>query len=150
MSSKYVRDTFTAFLVAQNPTEKVIDISAESDNLQDFLTLKGVKPSDNWVGILFIGAEESPVSIVADGTQGKYRETGVVEINVVAKARLGIGAAIISRADVIVNTLRGRRIGDIIIEGIVPPNFGTGGSIDFEAGMTSAIILISYKRDLSL
>lgn len=150
MSSKYVRDTFTAFLVAAAPTEKILDISAEAENIQDFLSANGVKHTDPWVGILFMSNEEVPIGLTADGTKGRYRETGVVEIHIVAKTKVGVGAQIISRADTIVNSLRGRRIGDMIIEGVVPPNFGTGGTIDFEAGMTSAIIMVSYERDLNL
>lgn len=150
MSSKYVRDTMVSHITAALPTEKVLDISGESQNIQDFLSANNVKHTDNWIGLTFTGGDETPVSLTANNVQGVYREIGAVEIYVVSKSKPGIAGAIIIRADAIVNALRGQRIGDIIIESIVQPNFGTGGTLDFEAGMTSALVLCSYQRDLAI
>jgi hypothetical protein len=150
MSSGYVRNQIIGYLQTELPTEKILDISAEFENIQDFLSANGVRHTEPWIGLTFLGGEESPMGLVADGLQGKYREIGSVEIHIVAKSKIGIGASIITRADAVVNSLRGRRIGDILIESIVQPNFGTGSTMDFEAGMTSAVVLAAFQRDLDL
>ena len=119
-------------------------------SFKDFLDDNGVGPSDNWVGLQFVGDSEEPITIDADGTKGKYRETGQVLIHVVAPVGFGIVPAIMARAETLRNLLRGRRIGDIIIESVTPANFGFGAALQFEGGYTAATFICGYERDFDL
>lgn len=150
MSGTFVRDSIISFFQTEVPTETLIDISAEFEELQDLLTYHGVAEGANWVGIQFVGAEEIPVDIRATNGKGTYREVGVVYIHVVAVARIGGGNAILNRAEAIREVFRGQRIGPILIEGVSPPNFGNGISLDFEGGYTSATFTLDYEYQFSL
>lgn len=149
MSSSAVRTQITNYLQA-NSAETLLDISGVYDEMQDFLDDNAVGPSDNWVGLQFVGDSEEPITIDADGTKGKYRETGQVLIHVVAPVGFGIVPAIMARAETLRNLLRGRRIGDIIIESVTPANFGFGAALQFEGGYTAATFICGYERDFDL
>ena len=43
---------------------------------------------------------------------------------------------------------RGKRINDIIIESVSPPNTESGTTIEFDNNFTSASIFLDYYRDL--
>lgn len=146
MSGQYVRDTFLQFL-ADNSTEKIVDIDGETGTMRDLLAHNNINHNDNWVAVQFVGSVEEPISIDATNANGKYREIGSIYIHVVAKSSLGVNKLILPRATALQNLLRGRRISNIVVEDIVPPNFGSGGTLEFEGGYTSASIIIGYHCD---
>lgn len=150
MSSKFVRDQILDFAVAQNPTEKIIDLTADFENLNDLLEYYNIQPGENWVGVQFIGSEEIPVDIRATNGKGTYRESGLYYIHVVSIARLGVHNDILLRAEAIRDKFRGQRIGTILIESVSPPNFGNGISLNFEGGYTACTFTVDYIRDLNL
>ena len=150
MSSVYVRNQISQFFETELPDEKVIDLTGEFDSIRDLLAREGVTGQDNWIGLQFIGSDETPIAIATGNTQGKYRETGAVFIHIVERTRLNAHNPILTRAEVVRNALRGRRLEDLIVESITPPNFSTGATLNFEGGYTSASIILAYERDLDL
>lgn len=147
MSSVYVRDEINAFLVA-NSTETVIDLTGEFDNIQDLVADHGIGPTDPWLGVQFIGADEIPVTVGSTNVQGKYRETGAIYFHVVAMAKLGASGGILSRGEVLRDLLRGQRIANrITVNSVTPINFGEGATLNFEAGYTSGSFLIDYEYE---
>lgn len=150
MSSVAVRTQFKTFIAAQNPAEQFVDMTAVFDELQDFLDGQGIAPGQPWVGLQFLSSEEIPVTINADGTTGRYREIGSIYVHVVDEAKLGVGDLILTRVETIRNSLRGRRIGDIIIESVTPANFEFGAALQFEGGYMSGTFICNYERDLEL
>lgn len=150
MSSTSVRTAIKNFIATGFPAETLIDLTAEFEYLEELVLKYGLTREDPWLGIEFIGNEETMITVPATNQQGKFRETGVIMIHIVDVARLGIGDAILLRAEPIRNSLRGMRIGDIVIESVTPPNFSMGATIDFEGGYTSATIMASYYTDLDL
>lgn len=151
MSSQYVRDQILDFIEDNVPEEPiVIDLTAEFDDLRDLLAKNGVSGNKPWLGIQFIGNEEIPITVSAHNTQGKYRETGAVYLHIVEKARLGVGAPLITRSETLRNAFRGQRIGSILIESVSPPQTDSGATLSFEGGYTSASVIIVYQRDLDL
>jgi hypothetical protein len=150
MSSLDVRTAFKTFITAQNPAEQIVDMTAVFDELQDFLADNGIAPGNPWVGIQFLASEELPITINADGNNGRYREIGSIYIHVVDEAKLGVGDLILTRVEAIRNSLRGKRIGDIIIESVTPANFEFGAALQFEGGYMSGTFICNYERDLEL
>ena len=57
---------------------------------------------------------------------------------------------ILTRAETLRNLIRGRRINDIVIEGVTPPNFEQGATLDLDAGYSSGSFIVNYYRDLNL
>lgn len=149
MSSSYIRSEIKSFLSA-NSTEKFVDLTAEIDEMQELLDRYSIKASDSWVGIQYIGSEELPITIQSNGTVGRYRETGSIYIHVVAPSKFGVANVILPRVEVLRNLLRGKRIGDIIIESVTPPNFEFGAALQFEGGYTSGSFICNYERDYNL
>lgn len=150
MSSLFVRTEVLNFLNTELPTETVIDLTAEFQDVEDLVTSAGIGVDDPWLGVQFIGFEENAVDILADNTTGKYRELGSITIHVVDIAKMGVVNLILNRVETIRNKLRGQRIGSIIVEAVSPANFGTGATLSFEGGYTSASFTIDYKNDLIL
>ncbi len=150
MSSLYVRNEFFNFVDTALPTENVIDISGEFDNINDFTDANGLNPDDPWLGIQYIGAFEEPVDIVGNNLKGTYREAGSIYIHVVGVAGIGQTNAILTRAEAIRDAIRGQRINDMVIETVAPPTVGGGATLSFTGGLMSATILIEYHRDLNL
>lgn len=150
MSSVYVRDQIKTFLSAGLPSEKFLDLSGVYDVLEDYILDNGLTARDPWVGLEFVGGDESPVTVGSSNTSGKYRETGTVLIHVVDIAKLGASNSILTRAETIRNLLRGKRIGSIIVDSVSAPNFGPGTTLEFEGGYTSAGFIISYEREYNL
>lgn len=153
MSSKFVRDEVKNFistnLIAGEPN--VVDLTAEFSELRELLDLNGITRNDQWIGLQFIGNEEEPITISATNTTGKYREVGAVYIHVVDVAAIGVGNKILNRSEIIRNAFRGRRISDKIkILSITPPNFEAGATLQFEAGWTSASVILSYEYDIDI
>lgn len=147
MSSSYVRDEIKQFIVDNLTTETLIDLSGEFRDIDEVLADAGLTRNDPWLGVEFIGNTEEPITVAADYGKGVYREMGAVMLHVVDISKLGVAGAIMTRAEALRNLLRGRRIGDIIIETVTPPNFGEGATLNFEAGYTAAIVMASYEYD---
>lgn len=149
MSSVYVRDQMKSFL-ADNSDESVVDLTALYGEIREMLGDNDIQPDAPWLGIQFIGSDEIPVALAATNVQGKYRETGAIYFHVVATAQLGVGDALLQRGEVLRNLLRGRRMGDIIIDSVTPMNTENGATLEFEAGYMSGSFFVSYQRDLDL
>jgi hypothetical protein len=151
VSSKFVRDNVIAFIQAQAPTEKIVDLSGDFGELQDVLTDAGITDSEPWLGIQFLGSNEAPVDIRASNTRGKYRESGIIYLHIVEVARLGVNNPILLRAEALRNKFRGQRIsGTIIVETVSPCNFGDGITLNFEGGYTAGLVQVDYQNDIDL
>lgn len=147
MSSVYVRDEIKQFVTENLTSEILIDLSGEYRDIDDVIADAGLTRNDPWLGVEFIGNTEEPITVAADYGKGVYREMGAVMFHVVGVSKLGVAGTIMARAEELRNLLRGRRINDIIIETVTPPNFGEGATLNFEAGYTSAIVMVSYEYD---
>lgn len=147
MSSVYVRESIKTFFTTNIPTENLIDLTAEFDEMEDLVEGAGITVDDPWTGIQFLSYEEIPVDIMATNDNGTYRETGTILIHIVDVAKKGGHSAILVRAESIRDKFRGRRIGPILIEAVSPPNFGQGITLSFEGGYTAAVVNIEYKYD---
>jgi len=147
MSSLFFRDEIKDFFTTQIPTETLIDLTAEFDELEDLVESAGITVDDPWVGIQFLAYEEIPVDILSTNDTGKYRENGTILIHIVDVAKKGGYSDILIRAEAIRDKFRGRRIGPILIEAVSPPNFGQGITLSFEGGYTAAVVSIEYKFD---
>jgi len=149
MSSKYVRDQFNNF-IDTNSSENIIDLTGQFLTLNEVVSNAGLGRNDDWVGIQFIGASEEIHSITATNSQGRYREIGSVYLHIVARVSDSTTDDIINRSETLRNLLRGRRIEDMIIEGVAPENFEAGTTLELDAGYQSASIILNYYRDLNL
>ena len=151
MSSIHVRTTIENFLKTNIPSENFIDMSSEFSEMADFLAEYGLTLNSNWTGIQFLPSEEIPVSLTATNTKGRYRETGIIYLHVVAPAGINAKNGILNRAEAIRNLLRGQVLGNTIyIEQITPPAFGPGVTLNFESGFTAAVVSLNYRRDMDL
>jgi len=144
MSSSYVRTEIKAFLAANFPTEDVIDMTAQFQELKEFLADNSLTYESAWLGIDFIGTEEVPISVTSDSTTGCYREMGSVFFHIVDPARSASADNILNRSEVLRSGLRGQRIGDIIIEGVTPLSTEAGGTLDFSGGFVSGSFIANY------
>lgn len=149
MSSVYVRTQVKTFLDA-NSAEIFVDMSGAFGDLDDLLTQNAITALTPWVGIQFLGSDETPITVGSSNVSGKYREIGTIQIHVVGVAQIGGADPILTRSEVLRNLLRGKIIGDIIIETVSPPNFGVGSSLQFEGGWMSATFNLGYKVDIDL
>lgn len=154
MSSSAVRTIIKAQLVlavaGQSPAVKVIDITGRYEEIEDFLEDEGIDQlSDSWIGIQYLSASEYPIDILSNNVTGKYREEGDVYVHVVSPTVGGYESTLIL-SEVIRKYFRGKRIGNLVVENVNPPQFGRGISLNFEAGMTSGLVSIGYHYDLVL
>lgn len=149
MSSVYVRTQVKQFL-ADNSNEKVVDMTSQFEELRQLLSENDIQPDAPWLGVQFIGSDEVPVSISATNDVGLYRETGAVQLHVVAEAKIGVGDSLLTRGETLRNLFRGRRIGDIVIESVTPLNTEAGATLEFEDGYMSGTCIVAYYRDLNL
>ena len=150
MSSKYVRDQIEQFITDNLTNETLVDVTAEFDDLEKFLATQGVTYEDDWLGIQYIGSDELPVSVFANNSNGKYRETGALFLHVVEPARNAAKDDILDRSEIIRDAFRGQRIGDVVVEGVTPINFESAATLQFEGGFTSASVVVNYYYDRSL
>lgn len=151
MSNLYVRENVMAFLQAEVPTEKFVDMTGEFDELQDFLRDSGVSPGENWVGVQFIAGAENPVDVRGTNDKGKYREEGTIYLHVVGKSGLTAHKTISPRGETIKNALRGQRIASsILVESLTGPNFGVGATLNFTNGYTAAAVYVEYTYEINL
>lgn len=150
MSSLYVRNQIKTFLATNSPTEKVADMSGGYENMQDFLNRFSITMTEPWLGLQFIPADESPITVPATNDSGKYRETGAVYIHVVDVANPDASDNILTRGETLRDLFRGRRIGDVKIEALTPLNFQIGATLDMDGGFVAASFIISYEYDKDL
>ena len=153
MSSKFVRDSFKTFIETGLPAENVIDLTAEGQEIQDFLDSYGLSLDDSWLGLQYQADPERPITVPATNTTGKYREDGIVFVHIVAPITfptVTLMGGLLNRAEAIKNLFRGIRIGDIIIETVGQPNFESGATLEFEGGFQSCSIIINYQYDINL
>lgn len=150
MSSIFVRETFTDFLLANAPGEQLLDLTAQYSELKELMIDAGFAEGSDWLGIEFIADDEVPVTVPATNSQGKYRETGAVYLHVVSQASMGVGHRLLARGEAIRNILRGQRISGIIVESVTPMVFGPGATLQFEGGWMSGSFLVSYQYDQDL
>lgn len=151
MSSKFVRDSIITFLEDNLPEETIVDLTAHFEEIEDLLCQYDLTLNDDWIGIQFVGNEEIPVSIQSQNQKGCYREVGAIFIHIVGVSQIGGHKNLLTRAEVIRDLIRGRRINNsVIIEQVGPPNFGEGITLNFESGFTAAAITVFYRRDLDL
>lgn len=149
MSSTAVRTLVANFLTTEIPSETVVDLTGQFDDLRSMLAEEGVQLDAPWLGLEFSGDTEEPVSLSADNTKGLYREHGIIQLHIVAQARIGVGASLVSRAEALRNLFRGRRIGAIVVESVSPINTGPGTTLEFEGGYVSGTVSIVYHYDLT-
>ena len=150
MSSVAVRTTFKNFLTANAPTENLIDMSGHYEDVEDLLDQSGVGMGDPWIGLNFIPSDEIGITVPATNDSGKYRESGIIQVHVVDIAKLAVSDSILARCETLRNLLRGRRITDLKIEGVTPPSFEAGTTLEFEAGFISATFIVTYELDFDL
>lgn len=150
MSSSYTRTQIMNFLATNFPSEKVVDLSAESEEISDLLEDRGVSLREPWIGVQFLGNGESPVSISSNNLKGKFRELGAVILHIVEPSKLGVINAILPRAEALMDSFRGQRIGDVVVEDLVPLNTSAGAVLTFQRGYTSGNIVVNYYRDRDL
>jgi len=150
LSSAYVRTQIKDFLTSNAPSENQVDLSARYEELTDMLDDFGIGRNDPWLGIQFVPSIEEPVSLNANNTEGKYREIGIVLLHVVERSKASVADDILARVETLQSLLRGKRINDILIEGVSPANFEAGGTLQFDGGYQSAGITVNYQRDLNL
>ncbi len=149
MSSVYVRTQIKSFIDTNLSSENVIDESDIFQELHELLADNGLVEDAPWLGLEFFGGDELPIGLAATNVQGKYRESGSIQFNFYAIAKIGVGSSILTRGEALRDLLRGQRIGDILIESLTPMNLNRG-ELDFEGGYMSGFFLASYIRDLDL
>ena len=132
------------------PSEDVVDMTSDYQEIKELLDDNGIASDSPWLGVEFIGDAEEPITIPATNDQGLYREFGAVYFHFVDVARLGNGDTLLTRGEALRNLLRGRRIGDIVIESVSPMNFQRGATLQFEGGYMSGSFICSYYRDLNI
>jgi len=160
MSSKAVRDKIRVFLSDELSSEKIAEIDGDFEDLKEFLanqinTVTSVATPitmvEPWLGLQYIGDQEQVVSVNANNSSGRYRESGSITLHVVDKAKVGANRTILTRCDTIVEKFRGRNIDGVRINGIVPANFSRGATLDFVGGgyvSATVTLLYEYDRDL--
>lgn len=149
MSSLQTRTLVKQFIADNAPTETLIDLTSQYDEMDQVLADAGLANDAPWLGIEFIGDDEIPVELAATNDQGLYRETGSIVLHICAEARIGVGDSIIARGEVLRNLFRGERIGPIVVEGVTPVNTGPGATLEFEGGYVSGSFTISYYSDIT-
>lgn len=148
MSSTAVRTLITDFL-EDNSAEDAVDLTGNFEDLRALLADSGITPDSPWLGLEFIGDSEDPVSLFADNEKGLYRELGLIQLHVCAIAKIGVGSELITRAEVLRNLFRGRRVGNIVVDSVSPISTGPGATLEFEAGYVSGTVSVSYHFDFS-
>lgn len=148
MSGAIVRTEIFNFLAANAPTESVVDLNGQYDELEDLLADSGIGPNDPWLGVQFVGDAEIPITIGSNNTTGKYRETGVVLLHVVAIAKLGVSDTILTRAETLRTLFRGQKLGTMFIESMTPVQFDQGAALKFEDGYMCGTFILSYLNDI--
>lgn len=150
MSSVAVRTAIKAFLTTNAPSETVVDLTSQFQDLRELLTDYSVAADAPWLGLQFIGGNSIPISLAATNDQGCYRESGVIVFHFCTIARLGNGDALLTRGENLINLLEGRNIEGIIVEEMTLMNFDAGATLQFEGGYVSGSFQLSYIYDKNL
>lgn len=150
MSSKIVRDTIKSFIATNFPSEKVADLSAGYERIDDFLSEFSITLNDDWVGLQFIGNDEIPITVASVRGQGKFREVGSVFVHVVGVASAGVRDSILARVEPLRTLFRGKNISGIRVQSVTPPNFELGATLEFESGFIAASFIFEYDFDLDI
>jgi len=150
MSSTYIRSQFKTFLSTDLATENVIDMTGQYHKLNKVIGDVGLTRQDPWLGLQFIGSNEEYVSVSLGPNKGCYREHGSVFFHVVDRVSNTVVDDILLRTEVLRDLFRGRRINDIVVESVTPPNFESGATLQLDAGYQSASIIVNFYRDLNL
>lgn len=153
MSSKRVVDATMQYLTTNFPSVKKVDMSGAFSSLEDLLAENSITLEDDWIGLQFLADDERPMTSPATRLRGKFRETGLIMIHVVSVAKKGSShiGAIRTRAEALRDSFRASRIGNTyIVQAVTPPTFAKGATLDFEGGLVSGTIMISYESDLDL
>lgn len=150
MSSSYVRQKIVEFIQTKFPTEKIVDLSADYEELGDLLADEGVGLRQPWLGIQFVSNPEQGITVPAKNDTGKYRETGVILLHVVEASRLKVIDAILPRGEALQSGFRAQRIENVIVEAVSPLNTSAGATISFQKGYTSGTITVDYYCDKDL
>lgn len=151
MSSVAVREIIFDFLATVAPTENVVDLSGEFDELKELLDEYNVPVGSPWLGVQFVGSEEDPIDVRGTNNKGKYRELGVIYLHVVGIAHLRAHQLILPRGEALRNAFRGQRLeGKLLVEAVSPVNFGQGITLNFEGGYTAGAIEITYTFEFDL
>jgi hypothetical protein len=147
MSSQAVRDIIVDFIQTSFPAEKLVDLTAEYQDINDLIKAYNIGPKDPWLAVQFVGSEENPIDIAANNVQGKYRESGIINLHVVEIVKLGMKSTLIPRADAVRKALRGKRLGELVVKRVGPPITGVGATLSFSGGYTAALVEINYDYD---
>lgn len=151
MSSSFVRTQILNYFASDITTEtNVLDVTAKFDFLLDFLNDNGVTAKDRWLGLQFVGAEEQPISVPANNSQGRYREFGSIFVHIVEVARSNSDVQLITRSENIRQKLRGLNLNGVRIESVSPPNFEFGATLNFDGGYTACAIIVNYEYDINI
>lgn len=150
MSSVDVRAKIKTFLTVNAPSEDVIDLTAVYSEIKELLEAEGITSDSPWLGLQFVGDDETPVTVPATNDQGKYREIGAVFFHVVDVAKLGVGDSLLTRGETLRNLMRGQRIDGIVIQSVSPMNFDSGATLQFEGGFMSGSFIVNYEYDFDL
>lgn len=146
MSSRPVRDLIKQFLYDNSP-ETVVDFTGHYEDFKEWLASEEVQPDAPWLGLEFVGSPEEPVSLTADNQQGLYREYGLIQLHVCAVSKIGAGESLVDRGEDLLKLFRGRRIGGIVVESVIPINTGPGATLAFEGGYVSGTVTVSFHYD---
>lgn len=146
MSSSYVRTEIKNYLTTNLPTEKIIDLTASFQDLQDFLYQSGLTTRGPWIGVQFVPSDEIPVTVQGNLATERYLETGIVYIHIVGVAIFGVADSLLTRAEAVRDLIRGKRIGEIVIQSVTPPNFSLGATLAFEDGYTACSVIAAFDR----
>jgi len=149
MSSSVVRAAIRNFLDAES-SEDVVDMTGHFEDLRELLLQNNIDPDAPWLGLDFSTDGEEPVSLTADNGKGLYREYGLILLHVCAVAKIGVGASLEERGEILLNLFRGRRIGAVVVERVSPINTGPGATLEFEAGYVSGTVTVQYYCDKTL
>lgn len=155
MSSSFVRSSFTTFLSSNIGSETLIDFSGEFREIKELLSDNSISPDEVFTAIEFMPGSETPITVGSTNTSGKYRENGLVFVQVVGLAKLGSGggAATLARAEALRDKFRGIRLGTgnkISVESMTVPSFNDSGAIHFGQGYSSVSFFVEYMFDKDL
>ena len=155
MSSLYVVNQIKSYIQNEitnlNVVGPLIEIDGDIDDLNTFKSDNSLALADPWLGIQFEPSFETPTSVLATNTKGRYREDGVFLLHIVAFANSTATNDIRQRGDVLQNIFRGATInGDIIIESMSSPDFDDSQTISFRGGYIAASIEVDYYRNNTL
>ncbi len=150
MSSLYVRTQIKDYLTANAPTEVQIDFSAEFRTLEELREDLSLGLQDNFLGLQFLPSGETPWALATDNSSGFFRETGVFLMHVVepTQEQPALTNAILARSETLLGLFRGATInGDIYIESVIPANFDSSATLQFENGYNAAAVTVNFYRD---